>query len=73
MAGNACASLHLDHVQAMHDLVVVQMAKLVACHLQVRRGPPGADNLVAILGLADRNFRTHKVTNLVKLNGKLLF
>ena len=67
MASDSGTSLHFDHVQALHDLVVAQLAKLAAVgHESAVRLSPGAHNQVVGFVLGDRHGAVDNVSNLVQ-------
>ena len=66
MAGNAGAALELNNVEALHDFVVMQLAKLLTGNFEVGWNTPSADDFVFVLRVGDGHVGRDDVADLVK-------
>lgn len=63
MTRNFSTTLHLDKVQTLHHLVMVQLAQLFTVNCKLSGSTPSANNLVKGFVFVDDHIWVHNVSN----------
>lgn len=71
MSGNLLSSLEFNHIQALHDLVMMKVSESLAVDLEVGYLAPLVDNNVVGLVLGDGHVAPHEVADGIELLGAL--
>lgn len=73
MSGNLLSSFEFNHIQALHDLVMMKVSEGLAVDLEVGYLAPLVDDNVVGLVLGDGHVAPHEVADGVELLGALGF